>query len=407
MFWSTTFGQWALEPPTHSFGRQKGWPNRRVAVAIAPVSTSPEELQHTPLVDQHVRLGGRMVPYAGWLMPVMYGGIVAEHNAVRNHAGIFDVSHMGRLEIVGEDALVAVNRLITNDLERVADGRALYACCCNADGGILDDLIAYRQSLKRVLVICNAANHAKVAAHFAQTLGQGAKLQDISQASGLLALQGPSAVEVIRSLGLSAAATLPKFSFCEENLGSVRVVAARTGYTGEDGFEIVVPAQASVSIWNTLLEAGAPFGVVPVGLGARDTLRLEACLSLYGHEIDESTHPFEAGLGFAVRLEKRDFIGQPALVRIRNQQLERKLVGFVMRGRGIARERYTLLDTDGKPVGKVTSGAPAPALGKNIGLGYVPIDLAPVGTTILVDCRGKCIEAEVVRTPFYKRTTLH
>ncbi len=344
-----------------------------------------------------------MVAYAGWSMPVLYRGIVAEHCAVRQNAGLFDVSHMGRLDITGSRALNAVNRLISNDLQRVPDGRALYACCCRSDGGILDDLIVYRQSCEHILVICNAANHAKIAAHFAIELGDGASLSDLSRATGLLALQGPESVNVARALGFAKSVDLPRFSFCTETLGRATVMVARTGYTGEDGFEIVVPAEETPLCWQAIIEAGTPYGIVPVGLGARDTLRLEACLSLYGHEIDETTQPFEAGLGFAVKLDGRDFIGQSALLRISGEPPKRKLVGLAMRGRGIARENYKLLDGAGRVIGKVTSGAPGPTVGKNIALGYLPTDFARVGLPVFVDCRGKAVEAEVVPTPFYKR----
>ena len=336
-------------------------------------------------------------------MPVLYSGIVAEHCAVRQNAGLFDVSHMGRLEITGRHALDAVDRLITNDLQHTADGRAIYACCCRSDGGILDDLIVYRHSVERILVICNAANHAKIAAHFASELGSDAQLADMSLATGLLALQGPESVKIADDLGLTKATKLARFSFCSETMGRVPVLVARTGYTGEDGFEIVVPTEDLITCWQSIMQAGMQCGIVPVGLGARDTLRLEACLSLYGHEIDETIHPFEAGLGFAVKLDNRDFIGRSALLRIKNEPPKRKLVGLEMRGRGIARENYKLQDGAGHVIGKVTSGAPGPTLGKNIALGYVPTRLEQFGSSVFVDCRGKAIEAEVVPTPFYKR----
>lgn len=336
-------------------------------------------------------------------MPVQYSGIVAEHCAVRQHAGLFDVSHMGRLEITGSNALDSVNRLITNDLRRAVDGHAVYACCCKTDGGILDDLIVYRHSTQRVLVICNAANHRKIAAHFGRELGNNADLRDLSNDTGLLALQGPEAARIADALGLSFATALRKFSFSEGQLRNVPVLVARTGYTGEDGFELVIPATELVSCWNLVLEAGKPHGVVPVGLGARDTLRLEACLSLFGHEIDEMTNPFEAGLGFAVKLDKPDFIGKGALVNIQRTPMARKLVGIEMRGRGIAREGYPIADNSRQIIGKVTSGAPSPSLGKNVALGYVPTSSSAVGTTLFVDCRGKLVEAIVVPTPFYRR----
>jgi aminomethyltransferase len=336
-------------------------------------------------------------------MPVQYAGIVAEHTAVRERAGLFDVSHMGRLEVTGNHALQEVNRLITNDLERIPDGRAVYACCCNDEGGILDDLIVYRYSSTRLLVICNAANHKKIAAHFGARLGAGSTLHDISRDTGLLALQGPQSIAIAEVLGLSAATKLSRFSFCEAELCGVSVVIARTGYTGEDGFEIVVPSAQLVSAWRTVLAAGGPAGLVPVGLGARDTLRLEACLSLYGHELDEATHPLEAGLAFAVKLDKHDFIGKAALAKAKSEPARRKLVGLTMVGRGIARENYPIVDSSHKVIGKVTSGAPGPTVGKNIGLAYVPVASSAIGTRLLVDCRGMFVEAEVSPIPFHKR----
>lgn len=368
------------------------------------MTTPEQDLKQTPLHTTHASLGARLVPYAGWSMPVQYDGIVAEHRAVRQHAGLFDVSHMGRLEITGPRALEATNRLVTNDLQRVADGHAVYACCCNAGGGILDDLILYRHSPSRVLVICNAANHQKIAGHFERELGSGATLTDISVATGLLALQGPEAASIALAVGLPEAVGLKRFSFCETNLLGFPVLVARTGYTGEDGFEIVVPAAELVACWGILLKAGSSRGLVPVGLGARDTLRLEACLSLYGHEIDEATNPLEAGLGFAVKLDKADFIGRSALAAAKSKPSERKLVGIEMRGRGIAREGYAVVDSSHQVIGRVTSGAPGPSVGRNIGLAYVPTSSSVVGTPLLVDCRGKFIEAEVVPTPFYRRS---
>ena len=372
------------------------------AVATGAVTTDPQPLKQTPLYGQHSSLGARLVPYAGWSMPVQYSGIVAEHTAVRRHAGLFDVSHMGRLEITGPRALEGANRLITNDLQRTADGHAVYACCCKDDGGILDDLIVYRHSSERIFVICNAANHQKIAGHFAKELGEGSKVTDLSLVTGLLALQGPESAAIAGELGLSQAVRLTRFSFCEDRLGTVPVLITRTGYTGEDGFEIVVPAADLVSCWNAILSKGAPRGLVPIGLGARDTLRLEACLSLYGHEIDEATHPLEAGLGFAVKLDKQDFVGKAALVKAKAEPSRRKLVGLVVLGRGIAREGYPILDLSRQVIGRVTSGAPGPSVGKNIALGYVPIASSSVGSSLLVDCRGKPVESEVVPTPFYR-----
>lgn len=361
------------------------------------------ELKHTPLYTEHQKLGARLVPYAGWHMPVQYTGIVAEHISVREHAGLFDVSHMGRLEITGSDALAAVNRLITNDLSRIADGRALYACCCRDDGGILDDVIVYRHSPDRILVVCNASNHGKILAHFSQELSVRARLADRTETTSLIALQGPEAATILDRVCPSKPSTLPRFHFTETNLDGISVTVARTGYTGEDGFELFTPESAAVACWNVLLDAGKSSGISPIGLGARDTLRLEACLPLYGHEIDETIHPFEAGIGFAVKLDKPEFLGQAALKRIKAELPTRKLVGLVMTGRGVARDHYSILDDRSSAIGHVTSGAPSPTLGRAIALAFVPCALANIGTEVTVDCRGKHVTAEVVRTPFHKR----
>jgi len=361
------------------------------------------ELKQTPLYAAHKKLGARLVPYAGWHMPVQYAGIVAEHRSVREHAGLFDVSHMGRLEITGSNALSAVNRLITNDLARIANGRAVYACCCHDEGGILDDVIVYRHSPERVVVVCNASNHPKILEHFTRELTGRAVLQDQSAATCLIAIQGPDAASILDRVCTSRPSALARFHFAAATLGGIPITVARTGYTGEDGFEIFAPASEATGCWNQLLESGQSTGVLPIGLGARDTLRLEACLPLYGHEIDESIHPFEAGIGFAVKLDKADFIGRAALLQKKAEPPSRKLVGLAMTGRGVAREHYPLIDDQGAPIGHVTSGAPSPTLGRAIALAYLPCALSNIGTQVTVDCRGKPVSAEVVPIPFHKR----
>ena len=360
----------------------------------------------TVLHAEHERLGARLVPYAGWLMPIQYAGITAEHRAVREAAGLFDVSHMGELEITGPGAVAAVGRLITNDLGRLDPGRALYTCCCNESGGILDDLICYLRAPDRVLVVCNCANREKIVTHFeTHASGPDATVRDASSDYALLALQGPRAFEILTALGAPAELeqALPSFGLRETEVAGMPTLLARTGYTGEDGVELFCSPGGAPGVFRSLLEMGADHGLVPAGLGARDTLRLEARLSLYGQEIDETTHPFEAGLGWTVKLAGRDFIGRDALAKLREQPLSRKLVGFEMVGRGIARSGYPLLAPDGAPIGTCTSGSPAPTLGKNIGLGYLPPAHAQVGTPIAVSCRGKSVAAVVVNTPFYRR----
>jgi aminomethyltransferase len=362
-----------------------------------------ESLRETSLTDEHRALGARLVPFAGWLMPVQYAGIKKEHEAVRNRAGLFDVSHMGEILVEGPRALSEVDRLVTNDVSKLAVGSALYTACCNEAGYILDDLIVYRLENEKVLVVCNASNREKIVTHFSRNLSLQTPWNDVSDAWSLLALQGPNAVSVMASLGASSALTeLPYFHVTRATLAGVDLWVARTGYTGEDGFELFCASDDAVELWRAILEAGRSHGLEPAGLGARDTLRLEAKLMLYGNDISEETHPFEAGLGWVVKLDAGDFIGRDALRDIKAAGLQRKLVGFEMTGRGIARHGYPIV-AGGKRVGEVTSGSPGPTVGRNIGLGYVPLALAKVGTNLGIEIRGKVIDAVVVTTPFYKR----
>ena len=336
-------------------------------------------------------------------MAVQYEGIKKEHEAVRNRVGLFDVSHMGEILIEGPQAIAAVDRLVTNDVSKLETGRALYTVCCNERGRILDDLIVYRLEDEKVLVVCNASNRDKIVDHFAKNLNLGTPWNDVSDAWALLALQGPNAVAVMKDLGAEQnVLDLPYFHVTRTRIAGVDLWAARTGYTGEDGFELFCSSEDAVTLWRALLEAGQPHGLQPIGLGARDTLRLEARLMLYGNDITEETNPLEAGLGWVVKLDAGDFIGRDALRAAKAAGLERKLVGFEMTGRGIARHGYPIV-ADGDPVGEVTSGSPGPTVGRNIGLGYVPRALGEAGTTLGIEIRGKVVDAVVVRTPFYKR----
>jgi aminomethyltransferase len=298
-----------------------------------------------------------------------------------------------------------VNYLVTNDLGKVAVGQAMYTCALNDQGTVLDDLIVYKAGEERFFIVCNASNHAKMAAVFARAAEHHCEFEDVSRRTALLALQGPRALEVLARTGSDGArlGVLPPFHFADAVICNVQATVARTGYTGEDGVEIFSAWDDAPAIFDQLLELGRPLGLTPVGLGARDTLRLEARLSLYGNEIDESTNPLEAGLGWVVKFDKGDFVGRSALLSAKEKGLTRKLVGFVVTGRGIARHGYPLRNRDGEAVGTCTSGSPGPTVGKNIGLGYLPVSMTGVGTTFFVDCRGKNIEAEVVPVPFYKR----
>jgi aminomethyltransferase len=346
-----------------------------------------------------------MVPFSGWEMPVQYSGLTEEHKAVRNAAGLFDVSHMGELILEGEYAGQVVNYLITNDAGSLEDGQALYTVACNEAGYILDDLIVYRISATKWLIVCNSSNRDKMVAHFSKAAENHCQFEDASDRMAMIALQGPKALAVAALAGGDGPelGKLGSFRFRDAVLANAHCTVARTGYTGEDGVEIFCTPEDAPQVWRTLLDIGRDQGLLPAGLGARDTLRLEARLSLYGNDIDETTNPIEAGLSWVVKLNKGDFIGRAALQRIKDEGPTRRLVGFEMTGRGIARHGYTLVDNTGVRVGVCTSGSPAPTLGKNIGMGYLPAPMSAVGTEFLVDCRGRTVEASVVKTPFYKR----
>jgi aminomethyltransferase len=376
-------------------------------------------LRRTPLHDEHRALSARIVPFAGWEMPVQYAGLVVEHHAVRKAAGLFDVSHMGELLLEGPAAEAVIDGLVSADLTKLPEGKAVYCVACNDAGTILDDLIVYRRGAQKFLIVCNASNREKIAAHVGAAAAVAAgelAFEDASDRYALIALQGPRAIDVMRAAGADPAIlALGSFFIAEATVAGVPVIAARTGYTAEDGFELFTENEHAVALWRALLEAGTPLGLQPAGLGARDTLRLEGRLSLYGNEIDETTNPLEAGLAWVVKLDKpRDFVGKAALEAFRAAGLARKMVGFEVVGRGIARHGHPIVawppegfetsDTPGPAVGVVTSGSPAPTLDKNIGLGYVPTALAAVGTRIGIEIRGKAVEAVVVKTPFYKRT---
>ena len=375
---------------------------------LDPSASDKSTPRRTPLYDRHVALGGRIIDFGGWAMPVQYSSILEEHKAVRTGVGLFDVSHMGEVEFVGPGALAAVERLVTNDVRKLVDGQARYTAVCYPDGGIVDDCIVYRERQDRIVIVINAANTAKDIAWFKQhTDGRAdCTLRDLSDETALIAVQGPHAVALVDRLAHESGFSAGKsFHFKAGSIVGVPVWAARTGYTGEDGFEIFCPPDGATRIWDALLEAGGDFGVHPAGLGARDTLRLEACLSLYGNDIDQTTTPYEAGLGWVVKLD-HDFIGRAALEAQKAAGLSRKLVAFVMDGRGTARHGYSIFAAaeGGDPIGTVTSGSLGPTVGKNVGLGYVPIALAEAGQRLHIDCRGKRVAAQIVKPPFYRRS---
>jgi aminomethyltransferase len=361
--------------------------------------------QRTPLYEAHLRLGAKMVDFGGWAMPVSYpGGILDEHHATRRAIGLFDVCHMGEIHFRGARAAEAVQRLVTNDIGRLTDGRALYTVACLPSGGIIDDLIVYRISGTHYLTVVNAATLDKDRAWFLEHAQPLCEVTDASAETGLIAFQGPLAEATLQPLTDATLGELGPFTLVEGRMvAGVRASIARTGYTGEDGFELFCASKDAAALWDGLVEAAAKVGGKPAGLGARDTLRLEARLPLYGNDLDETTTPLEAGLGWVVKLDGADFIGRDALRAQKAAGAKRRLCGFVMTGRGIARHGYPLYDGEGRPCGVTTSGGPAPTLGTNIGLGYLPVELDQAGTRIQVDCRGKRVDAEIVKGPFYKR----
>lgn len=358
----------------------------------------------TPLADRHEALGAKMVEFGGWLMPLQYSGIFDEHRAVRSRAGIFDLSHMGELYVEGADAAAALGFALTTDPSSLAIGRAHYSMICLPEGGILDDLIVYRLAPERFMVVANAANAGAVSDALAERLsGFSVVLDDGSLATALVAIQGPLAARILAPLTDLALDELHYYAVAEATIAGVPALVGRTGYTGEDGFEIFVDVAAAGRIWDALMDAGAPDGLVPVGLGARDTLRLEAGMPLYGNELGRDTTPYEAGLGRVVKLDKAgDFVGREALTRANSAGPRRKLVGLIVRGRGIARHGYELF-ADERRTGSVTSGTQSPTLSQPIAMAYVtPSDSEP-GTILNVGVRDQRVPAEVVPLPFYRR----
>ena len=346
-----------------------------------------------------------MVPYAGWEMPLEYSGIAAEHLAVRRSAGLFDVSHMGEIEIAGKNALAAVQRILSNDASRLTNGQAQYSALLTPAGTFLDDVIVYRMAASHYLLVVNAANAAKDYAWIAEQVKDvgDTAVVDSSSRYALISIQGPAALEVLQPLATVDLEDLRYYGFTHGEVSSARAMIARTGYTGEDGFEIFVPPAMAPRVWQALLESGRSAHILPCGLGARDTLRLEAGMRLYGNDIDESTTPLDADLGWIVGWDKPSFIGREALNEIRSSGPPRKLIGFELLAPGIARHGHLVVDESGRDIGVVTSGTQTPFLKKSIGLAYVPAATATVGTEIVIDVRGRRARARIVKLPFYKR----
>jgi aminomethyltransferase len=360
-------------------------------------------LKRTPLYEQHRQLGARLVEFGGWDMPVQYSSILDEHRAVRTHAGLFDVSHMGEFGVTGTGALAFLQHLVPNDVARLAINQALYTQLCQPDGGVVDDLLIYYLAENNYLLVVNAGNIAKDFAWIeAQSQGFEVQLANQSDETALIALQGPQALAILQPLTRVDLSALAYYHASPGLVNDINCLISRTGYTGEDGFELYCSSEEVTALWEKLLETGKEHGLLPAGLGARDTLRLEAAYCLYEHELNEQTNPLEAGLAWTVKLSKDEFIGREALVERKTQGLKRKLIGLEMLERGICRGGYAIYDGE-RQIGALTSGAPAPTLNKNIGLGYVETASAIPGKTVQVDIRGRRTAAQIVALPFYKR----
>jgi aminomethyltransferase len=364
------------------------------------MATEVPTMRRTPLFEKHEALGAKMVPFAGYDMPIQYEGIVAEHRAVRGHAGLFDLSHMGEFFFKGRGAGATIDRLVSSDIAGLAVGQARYGLLTNERGTIIDDVIVYRISDGEYMMVVNAANIAKDRAHVLAHLNDDVRFDDRSYSTALVAIQGPRAAEILTSHTDADVRSVPSFGVTQGRVSGVRATLARTGYTGEDGFEVFVANADAEKVWDGLLAAGRAEGVKPIGLGARDTLRLEARFSLYGNDIDETTDPIESGLGWTCKLDK-EFIGRDVIAAKKAEGPKRKIAGLVIEG-GVARHGHEVTQ-NGEVVGHVTSGTYGPTVEKNIALAYVPTPLSKVGTALGVRIRGKDVPATVVKTPFYRR----
>jgi aminomethyltransferase len=377
---------------------------------LADSESAPAEkdVKVTPLRDRHVALGARMVPFAGWEMPVQYSGIINEHRAVRSAAGMFDLGHMGQVDVSGPDALNFLQYVTTNDVATLEPGNAHYSLLPNEQGGVIDDIIIYRRLTGDCyMVVINAANHDKDVSWLLEQRSKRADLEvsvrDISDETGMIAIQGPNAVAIVQGLTEIPLADMPYFSWTQATVAGIPTMMARTGYTGEDGFEFYTDINQIGSLWDALMEAGQSHGVIPVGLGARDTLRLEARMPLYGNELADDIGPLEAGLGWAVKLDKGDFIGREQIAAMKETGPPRRTVGFQLAERGGSPRSHYDVCVDGRNVGYVTSGAMSPTLGENVGLALIEREYAGIGKPLEIIVRDKPVAAIQVKTPFYKR----
>ncbi len=364
--------------------------------------TTTSELKRTPLFDSHVSAKARLVDFGGWHMPVQYSSILEEHNAVRDGVGLFDVSHMGEIDVRGPEAAKLVDHVSTNNAARLKIGQAHYSALLYEHGGFVDDILVHKVADDHFFLCVNASNQEKDFEHIVAHNSFDAEATFSSEQYSQLAIQGPQARATLQKLTDVDLGAIKYYWFEDGTVAGEAARIAHTGYTGEDGFEIYLSPLQAARIWNAVLQAGEEFGIRPCGLGARNTLRLEAKMALYGHELSASINPFEADLGWIVKMDKGDFVGRAALEKSQQTGLTRKLAGFAMRERGIGRDGYEIW-IDGKPAGWVTSGGPSPSLNENIGLGYLPLDKTEPGTPIQILIRNAPVAAEVVTTPFYKR----
>ncbi len=365
--------------------------------------TSQSEPQRTPLCEEHIALGAKMVDFAGWYMPVSYQGLREEHLACRAAVGLFDVSHMGEVRIKGPNALATVEWLTTNYAGKLNNGQAQYSLLPNDQGGLVDDLIVYCVEKDADYLLCVNASNTEKDFKWMLENNRGADITNESSSWGQIAVQGPKAMILAERVCGEAVLNIPSFEFRTIAYGGDHLLVARTGYTGEDGVEIFVPSSRTADLWRDLLAQGKDLGVTPVGLGARDTLRTEMKYPLYGHEIDDHSNPYSAGLGWVVKPDKKDFVGRAKILAGKEAGLPRKLVGLKMLERGIARQGYKLFSTEGTEIGVVTSGTPSPSLNENIGVAYVEKQWAADGKQINVDIRGRMVKAEIVPTPFVNK----
>lgn len=372
-------------------------------------TTASGQLKRTALYDQHKQLGAKIIPFAGWEMPVQYEGILAEHRRVRSQAGLFDLGHMGQVEVTGPDALAFLQYTTTNDLSGLAPGEAKYGLLPNDDGGVVDDIIVYRhpEGEAGYMVVVNASNTAKDIEWWqalrARRPDLEVTLRDISPDLGMIAIQGPSANEIVGKITDEAIADIEPFSWRNAIIAGVPAKIARTGYTGEDGFEFYASQEDTVTLWKALLEEGKDKGIAPIGLGARDTLRLEARMPLYGQELGDDINPYEAGLGWAVSLKKGDFVGREAMEAMKTAGAPRRTVGFVTTERSASPRSHCPVQVEGREIGYVTSGTFSPSLGQNIGLALIDREYAGIDKPLQIIVRGKAVNAVQIKTPFYKR----